>query len=1076
MSESDEQILSKDTFTSKLYKKGKYNKGWKERYFIVYRMEQRIEYYSKQDDAAQKKDVCGTIDLSTVSKIDVISKYDIILVKQLPEYIGHNDKKKSDKDFTFELYADNRTFVFAATDKSSFFQWLKYLKSCLYGAIVKQGWLKKLGNVHKKWKRRYFVLNKYRQMKYFEDSKKTNFLGFIDCKSIISVTNGKIYANDLRYTLELNTKQRIWIIAAQDKDERLEWARLIDALQRDDWKQQLEKIEEEEEKNKIESSTRTIALNQGDNGRKRKSRTSRHSRNISTARIQLLQQSAGITENDDEKRPHTPTTPMSPVQSVSIATTNDGDMFAALTPVTPKLPKGASHLFLGEMPTSINMDDVESNICLKRIIYVFKRYKEWLLKKNENGGDSVDTKTMYEEIHQIPNYGIIPFLNDYYHLLINYENKLEQISKFIVFEIDEDEYDLESIQCKRHFRDRSDGKLRDKLYFAEENSLEISCQQIIDKVYCHFIYTFDLGFKFTASEKTQLQSIINENNKTNHDNNDEKKEEIDDKLFKKNRIYQYLYKISKQKRENLKSLLGKDRLNNNKFIHKIEAKEENKGKENIENVGNFGVTFYYWQYYENIGDLQDAWSPGKTFSDLYIEQNYMTLKLELLNNNISQITVEQFNDLNERVKIYSKTDEIRKLKANGSKVHEFKIRGGSPLSIEQITAILIYCNFNSLRDKLCSTYRKIDNNESFEDIKKRHTQFSHMGRLLREVVSCFTQSIGYKQVTMYAVSNQQIFFNDPTHIQFKNPLSVTTEYNVILNYCIEYIIENNGLVMDLKCGELTRKDHLSFFDCKLLTDFDNESEKLLIGGLGTLIIENIIKYKLNNDENILCCDYRIYIQCVNILRQFVLGKTFTSQQINETEKNLIQKMLIKLIGSKIDNEDEKDQDEKDKDFDIGPYINHLFDFYCQGICKFHIDLNAMNNKNNGYFFLRSLFINEEYNSLKLDVCLALFINIKEVIIENDFGKGVLKPSVILTDSFMENMIEILKTKQESKLNKIEIYYPDEGQMKLQDAMTKYGERLTDINWTISTSETEKRDISSDLGRSYMIKIMTVARD
>ena len=221
-SEEDlEAYLNRDSFSGNLYKKGKLHTGWKERFFIVYRDEQKIDYWSKEQDYIKKKDFSGSIDISFASKIEVVSKYDIVLIKQLPELIFPNDKAKSDKDYTFQLYCPDRTYILAAADRASFFQWLKYLKICLYGNIVKSGWLKKLGHVNKKWKRRYFVLNKYQQMKYFEDSKKTKFQGLIDCTKIQSVTNGKIYANDLRYTLELNTPQRIWIIAAQDKDERV---------------------------------------------------------------------------------------------------------------------------------------------------------------------------------------------------------------------------------------------------------------------------------------------------------------------------------------------------------------------------------------------------------------------------------------------------------------------------------------------------------------------------------------------------------------------------------------------------------------------------------------------------------------------------------------------------------------------------------------------------------------------------------------------------------------------------------------------------------------------------------------
>ena len=86
---------------------------------------------------------------------------------------------------------------------------------------MKEGWLKKLGLYNKSWKLRYFALNKYGQLKYYRDSSRKEFLGLVDCKEIISVTDGKVYENNLRCTFDINTKQRVWTFGAPDKNERV---------------------------------------------------------------------------------------------------------------------------------------------------------------------------------------------------------------------------------------------------------------------------------------------------------------------------------------------------------------------------------------------------------------------------------------------------------------------------------------------------------------------------------------------------------------------------------------------------------------------------------------------------------------------------------------------------------------------------------------------------------------------------------------------------------------------------------------------------------------------------------------
>eukprot|EP01084_Bolivina_argentea_P147911 258718_1 len=526
----DLKFLSKDIYNGTMFKRGKINTKWKERHFIVYRSEQRIEYYTSAEDATKKKEILGTIDLSNATKIEVVSNYNITLIRQLPEYIDHNDKLKSDKNFTFQLILDNRTFIFAALNKPLFFEWLHYLKSCLYGAVVKQGWLQKLGAVNKNWKKRYFILNKYQQMKYFEDTQKIKYLGMIDCTDIVSVTNGKIYSNELRYTLELNTKSRIWVIAADDKKERLEWARFINALKRADWQIQLDKMENEEKE----------------------------------------------TINSPSSRYSNASTPKSPNRdSISIRKPSK---------IIPKLPSEVMAIFQGTMPAHAKMTIIAENVSLKRIVYVLKLYEEYL-SQIQNG--AVITKTMYCQIEELPNYGLVCLLNDFYYLMMHNDDKFEEIYNLLVQQFGTQ--NISNTQCQRIYRNRMDMSVRNELYFDEQDSVEICCQQILDRIFCHFFHCFDVGYKLTTIEENELELKQNENENEN--------------------IKKRMYKLMQSKRINLKSLLGENRYINNKFVHVIASECDEEKKTDIfdinisRNVGNVGVTFYYWEYYKTLKEL-----------------------------------------------------------------------------------------------------------------------------------------------------------------------------------------------------------------------------------------------------------------------------------------------------------------------------------------------------------------------------------------------------------------------------------------------------------------------------------------
>eukprot|EP01084_Bolivina_argentea_P121218 214829_1 len=250
-----ELYLKNDTFSDKLYKRGKFNKGWKERFFAVYRIEQKIEYYASSDDRKQNDKMCGSIDLCSVAKIEVIDddfKSTDSSTGRL-RHIGYNEKAKSEKSFTFYLITKKRTYVFAAYSKESLLKWLKYLQSCLYGQVVKQGWLsEQIGKYinHKKvykYDKKYYVLNKFQQIKYYNNQQKTSCLGTIDLKNVKSMGSGCTGNQKMMYsTVVLRFPSGGVTLATTDKKSRDDWYDFIAIMKEPDrnhdkWEKKLQK-------------------------------------------------------------------------------------------------------------------------------------------------------------------------------------------------------------------------------------------------------------------------------------------------------------------------------------------------------------------------------------------------------------------------------------------------------------------------------------------------------------------------------------------------------------------------------------------------------------------------------------------------------------------------------------------------------------------------------------------------------------------------------------------------------------------------------------------------------------------
>lgn len=222
-------------YEGQLMKKGKVNKAWKNRWCILCDVNGEIflEYYSSKIDA----NLCGTIEISQVYGIEVIGfpSYELSMLQQIPDTVSINDKIKCQQKYSFILITKDRKFIFAAFDPVNFFKWLSIFDKFVYGGIIKQGWLQKRGEKNKGWKKRYFVLNQYKQIKYYQDQEKKSFQGAIDLNGVLKVENGDIISSnskEKKYTFQLLTDKRIWILSSNSLNERRSWSELIDKWRR----------------------------------------------------------------------------------------------------------------------------------------------------------------------------------------------------------------------------------------------------------------------------------------------------------------------------------------------------------------------------------------------------------------------------------------------------------------------------------------------------------------------------------------------------------------------------------------------------------------------------------------------------------------------------------------------------------------------------------------------------------------------------------------------------------------------------------------------------------------------------
>ena len=218
-----------------LFKRGKVNKAWKQRWFVM-TGEFKLNYYETEKLSLETfivnndRNVLGSIDLLQIEKIEVslIKELDL---EQIPKYIkvakteSENNDNKHDRFYLIHLVTSNRTYKLSANDSESFVKWLKYLFKYLYDGILFESYLDKKGEVNKKFKRRYFVLNKFKQLKYYNNADRECMHGFIDLNDpsiSFNLPKDEFYFNQANI-IELISEKRTWVLASKEHKIFKEW-------------------------------------------------------------------------------------------------------------------------------------------------------------------------------------------------------------------------------------------------------------------------------------------------------------------------------------------------------------------------------------------------------------------------------------------------------------------------------------------------------------------------------------------------------------------------------------------------------------------------------------------------------------------------------------------------------------------------------------------------------------------------------------------------------------------------------------------------------------------------------------
>ena len=170
---------------------------------------------------------------------------------------------------------------------------------------------------------------------------------------------------------------------------------------------------------------------------------------------------------------------------------------------------------------------------------------------------------------------------------------------------------------------------------------------------------------------------------------------------------------------------------------------------------NIGLRFYYWQKYKELEEIPeeeisfrqrgnyDAHS-GFKVCWLFIVGKYGSFKEEVINykdefakdSNLVHVVME-------KAKTYAKDSKV--IKAIKAKDVQYKgivppyygIDWESPLLVEHLLSVLLYCDYTKHSASFSRSFRKTDEFEGLQSIKQRNSKYFWMAKRLRETVEIY---------------------------------------------------------------------------------------------------------------------------------------------------------------------------------------------------------------------------------------------------------------------------------------------------------------------------------------------------
>eukprot|EP01084_Bolivina_argentea_P076529 138709_1 len=294
-------------------------------------------------------------------------------------------------------------------------------------------------------------------------------------------------------------------------------------------------------------------------------------------------------------------------------------------------------------------------------------------------------------------------------------------------------------------------------------------------------------------------------------------------------------------------------------------------------------------------------------SELFIEKKYCDFKDELMNNSIHPISLYKYNISLTKAKEYIISHKAKTLFAvnivdhNGHKVLHYGIKNGSPLTVLNLFAIILYCDESDLSTAFSGTFRRNDPFENLESVKNRNREFWNWSKLIRETVQYYG-TLGYdihrandwnkkrdreRGPFFCGLSSEMVF--PEFYIRLCAPTSTSKQIAIATRFAGE-----RGTLIELNTTGYEWSYLLRFFDCSWISNYTEEDERLFCGG--DYRIQLVTVRMIHGAKN-----YKLFLISFGILHSMINGldiQGYEPQMLyNQNQLNKFHKILSTLINN-----------------------------------------------------------------------------------------------------------------------------------------------------------------------------------